>query len=151
LLAQPGINLETKDRITKKTALFIAIDQERPDIVQALLQAGANVNAPGRGSNCTPLIYAVDRSDCNLEIVKILLAQPDIALEERKDLFNDTALLEAINYAHVEVVKALIDAGADIITAINGKSPYQHTIYELDRAGATTLKGKKLQQIARLL
>jgi ankyrin repeat protein len=151
LLAKPGINLEVKAKITKATALFIAIDQERPDIVQALLQAGANVNATARDFQHTPLIYAINRSDCSLEIVEILLAQPSISLEEREDLLNQTALFKAIDKAHVDVVKALIRTHANTTTPIGGRSPRQYAIYERDKAGATTFKGKKLQEIVDLL
>ena len=77
-----------------KTALMFAAERGQTDIVQALINAGANVGAKNRVSCLT--------------VANVLLTAFTF-FEDGK-----TALMMAAQGGHTETVKALIVAGADV-------------------------------------
>lgn len=80
--------------------------------INALLNAGANVNARSKKSGETALIRAVKSG--RIETVKILInAGADVNLQGYE---NRTALMDAVNsrYPQPEVIIALLDAGANV-------------------------------------
>ena len=87
--------------------LSFAINQGNPELVQALLDAGANPNTPSP-SGQLPLILALDKPG----IFKALLqAKAD---PNTKDQYDAPLLFVAIRNGNSETVVALIEAGADI-------------------------------------
>jgi ankyrin repeat protein len=77
--------------------------------IQELLKAGANVNA-AQAEGETPLMAASAAG--SLEAVRLLLAKgADVAA--REVAADQTALMWAANEGHVDVVGALLEAGAD--------------------------------------
>ncbi len=94
------------------TPLRWAAQKGRTEIVKVLIAAGANVNkeateiiGDSRLDGCTPLIFAAREG--RTEIVKVL-----------------TPLSIAVLFGHLETVKALIAAGADVNeTNLDGESP----------------------------
>ena len=103
------------------TALHEAVDKNHADVVQVLIDAGADIekrDSVGR----TPLILACVRG-C-LDAVKVLVqAGAELRVTDSNDDTclitvgtenNFTALLEAVGKNHAAVVQVLIDAGADI-------------------------------------
>jgi len=80
------------------------------EIIQALADAGADVNYRGGGRNATPLIVAAYFG--KFETMKVLLAHnADVTVV---DSDGGTALASAASQANVEVVEALLQRGADI-------------------------------------
>jgi len=124
IAAHDGINTrnDAKSTMAKEypTPLFIALGLRNEKIIEELLHAGANANDQKFGG-LTALSYAVRIDSTN--IIRILLkagANPNI-----KDVFNNTSLLYAVALEtfepsckpRLEVVRMLLDAGADINAA----------------------------------
>ncbi|KAF4629167.1 hypothetical protein G7Y89_g8987 [Cudoniella acicularis] len=109
--------------------LFWAIGENfEEETFQSLLEwPKVNVNLRGRNGK-TPLILASEEG--NTKAVDLLLQHG--ALTELADLSGDTALRLAVENKHEDVVKRLLQAGADILAQIG--TPYTtvlHTAVEL--------------------
>ena len=95
------------------TLLFAAAHGHR-EIVQALIDAGADVNHQDEFGH-TVLYWAAESG--YLETVQTLIdAGADVNLRTKDNSFNDerTALSRAAYKGHLEIVQTLIDAGADV-------------------------------------
>lgn len=80
------------------------------DVAQLLLQKGANVNF----SHCEALRYAIKRN--KLPLVKLLLrAEPDLS-DISESLYLETYMQHAVLTGSAELVKLLLNAGADHYT-----------------------------------
>ena len=95
--------------LKKLTPLQLAAPYASPDLVRALLAAGARVNDRDvRGM--TALMLAVSSETQNPEVAKALLeAGADVQI---KDNDGESALDWALKYAHPEVMRRLKDTGA---------------------------------------
>ncbi|WP_170232994.1 ankyrin repeat domain-containing protein [Desulfuromonas acetexigens] len=110
------------------TALLAAAAQGYPQIVQLLLDAGANTDI-GNLKGITPLIYGARYG--NIEVSKLLLeygANPNL-----QDTYGMTALMIATRYGFSDIVEMLLKAGAntkikdhDAMTAIDFAHKYKH-------------------------
>lgn len=138
LIAQ-GINLESKNR-QGYTALNLAASNEHEEVVRILIAAGANVNTEEELENRSPVYFAVNNTQI---LTQLIAASADVTKANKhgstplekaisegetarcllligatKDVnkrleFNDTYLHQGIIYANVEVIRALLAAGAD--------------------------------------
>ena len=113
LLAWRTTELEQPNQGDLHTPLMIASLRNHPQVVEALLEAGANpekVDAQQR----TPLLLASEFGSTN--VVSLLLLKAPQTLNLR-DLYGNTALMRAIK--HPDVVHQLLTAGArtDLSTA----------------------------------
>jgi ankyrin repeat protein len=91
-----------------QSALADVIQQGQSQLIQQLLQAGAEVNAP-QNDGSTPLLWAVHQVD--EELVAALLrreADPDLT-----NNFGAAPLAEAARLVNLNLVQLLLDAGAD--------------------------------------
>ena len=117
ILGKAKANLDASN--AAYTPLSYAVEQENPELVKALLEAGANPNAV-TASGRAPLLIAAD----NKEIVELLLnakADPNFTIKG-----GSTALTNAIESGTPEAVAALIKAGADVNKRDDyGNSPLQ--------------------------
>ena len=135
-----------------RTALHIAVSNGRVNVVEVLIDAGADIEAKDV-KGLTPLHYACDAG--KLEIVQMLVeAGADVRVADnegetclnraandgrtetvrylaslreadviRQGFQNRTALHTAVSSGHVNVVEVLIDAGADIEAKnVNGRT-----------------------------
>ncbi len=107
LLQFAGANIEAQD-FSGDTPLYNASEHEEPEIVEALLQAGARANYNSQSE--TPLHRAAVHG--NYSITKLLIdAHADINAQR---WLNRTPLHWASHNGHKEVAKLLIDSGADV-------------------------------------
>ena len=125
-LIAAGADVNLQDN-TKQSAYLIATSDGYLELLQRTLQAGADVHSKD-SYNGTGLIRAADRG--HVEIIQELL-KTDINIDHVNNL-SWTALLEAIILGdggprHTEVVRLLVEAGADVNLADgNGVTPLAH-------------------------
>ncbi len=108
-LLEKGANVNKLEKDTNRTALIIAVDHNRNDIVKLLLQKNADVNhkdVTGR----TALMYAIENN--NTEIVKLLLNSGADVNQTNKA--GQTALIIAVNHNRNDIVKLLLQKNADV-------------------------------------
>ena len=106
-----GIDLEMKNG-SNNTALFVAVINEKPDVVRFLCESGADVNIYGYIDNAwTPLAYAADNG--LTEIVKILVQYgKDIDLGMETHLYSSPTPLKLASEKHYDdIVKILKENG----------------------------------------
>ena len=119
LLNAPAININAKNP-HGVTAVYIAVQHGKDDVVKALINKGADVNIADN-DGWTPLMFSAQEG--HLTTVQALLSVPAININA-KNLHRKTALHEAANHGKDNVVKALIDNGADVnITDHDGWTP----------------------------
>jgi uncharacterized protein len=142
IAAGADVNLRNK---YNATTLYMATGMKQAEIVKFLLAANADVHA-APGSGMTPLVVAAGNGDVG--VVKLLLAagaRVDLPPGEFHSLryeipfapklpkrYRDTPLYRmhlaplwvASACGHLEIVKLLLDAGADVyVTDVNGFGP----------------------------
>ncbi|MBL6664388.1 MAG: ankyrin repeat domain-containing protein [Rickettsiales bacterium] len=116
LVQNKNTNLDCVDN-SGRGALVFAIEQGHEDIAFLLLEAGANPNIVDR-EGYTPLMFAIDKNSRNDLIVK-LIEKSNIdtinAVAQSMDLLRkrSTALLLAIHHSSVDIVKKMLERGAD--------------------------------------
>mgnify|MGYP000256074916 CR=1 FL=1 len=105
------------------TLLMKAIEEDDVEVVQALCDAGVNVNRVAKETNQVPLMCFDEDSLNSAEISKILIAFGADVNYLRPSCFNDiesfnglfsSPLIDAIDAGDFQRVKLLIDSGADV-------------------------------------
>ena len=102
------VNSKGQDNV-QKTLLHKAALQHSLEIVEFLIQLGANVNAKAE-NDCTPLHYAAYKG--KIEVVKYLIEHG--AQVDMRKKGGATPLHWAAENSKIEVVKYLIDYGAQV-------------------------------------
>jgi ankyrin repeat protein len=126
LLIAAGADVNMKDN-TLQSAYLISTSDGFTELLKKTLEAGADVHCTD-SYNGTGLIRAADRG--HVEIIRELL-KTDIRINHINRI-GWTALLEAIilgdgGERHTEVVRLLVDAGADVnLPDKDGVSPLAH-------------------------
>jgi len=126
VLIQAGADVNVQDN-TQQSAYLISTSEGYLELLRLTLRAGADVHSTD-SYNGTGLIRAADRG--HVEIIRELL-KTDIEIDHVNNL-GWTALLEAIilgdgGTRHTEVVRLLVEAGADVNLAdSNGITPLAH-------------------------
>ena len=108
LLATKGVDINSKTEKSGWTALMLAATEGHCDVVKALVENGADVNAKDVISN-TALMSA--SMNGHTDAVKLLLASG--ANVNDKDYYGFTPVIKAATYGRCDTVKVLLDAGAD--------------------------------------
>lgn len=130
--AKPNFFFRPEDN---KNALHVASEKGYLEVVQLLLDNGAEVNSKTASDHYTALILAAQHE--NSAVTKLLIsAGADISAENG---YGNTALHEACHAGNIEVAKELVAAGANV-NAVNhkgstpihtlcyGESPGTHTV-----------------------
>lgn len=99
--------------------MFAAKSNSSPEIIGILVKAGADINAKDNGGK-TALMYASE-SNPHPEIISALAANG--ANMNTRNNNRRTALMYAARMNNADVVKALIDAGAEELADSNGWTP----------------------------
>ena len=103
-----------------ESCLMMAMHSGKVELVKLLIDAGADVNAASPDGNTAALIAAQDGSPTALEMIKIL---GDAKANFNISNASYTPLVYATEQGNLELVKALISAGADV----NGKTQLNAT------------------------
>ena len=109
-----GIDLEMKNG-SNNTALFVAVANNKPDVVRFLCEAGSKVNIYG-GNNWTPLTYAAFEGFT--EVVQALVKygkEIDLEMCDCSNMWGSgTPLYRAAEKNHQAIIDVLCKAGADL-------------------------------------
>ena len=118
---------------TGDTPLHTHAGEGRKEVVEILINAGANVNAKN-DTGMSPLHNAVTK-----EVVELLIAEG--ANVNAKNKHGGTPLHEAAASGHKEIVELLIAEGADVGAKANdGKTPLDWAIFNKDTEIADLLR-----------
>lgn len=110
------MSLEVTPYTAGSTVLIEAIKLKRREIIDILIQAGANVNAKVEETGVTPLMQAIRMND--MQTVTGLLAKGAIVDEADKNGY--TALMIAIFNGYRKMARILLDKGASVYKKCNG-------------------------------
>lgn len=92
-----------------RTALMLAAESGRMEVVEYLVSKGADVNAESKLFLWTPLFYAASFN--RVEVMEFLIANG--ANVDARDKWGATPMFPAAGSGHVEAVKLLVENGAD--------------------------------------
>jgi ankyrin repeat protein len=122
------------------TPLTRAIYENDIPLVNKLLSEGADVNEIDDWFH-SPLLEAIYHE--RVEIVKILLAHPEIDIEMVESECEATPFMSAALVRNIEIAQCLIDAGANIhAKTIDGSSAIKY-LHEVDWDGEDPEADKK--------
>jgi len=156
VLLNSGINSDRPDidytNLDKRTPLHVASIKDHVACVEVLLKNGANINALDL-NQMTPLHYACAngyKSVMHALLKKVEQIQDKSKLSPKESItcadinarnkYGCTPLFFAIEFAHEDMVMALIENGADPnISNINGESPLMLAIRKKQTAIAKFL------------
>ena len=108
LIVEHSQNVNARGYDKKETPLHSAVRRGHADVVQLLLEHGANANAQDDRKN-TPLLLASEGGD--VDVGRVLLKQ-GVDMESR-DYQGWSPLERASDGGYVDVVRALLEHGAD--------------------------------------
>ena len=108
LLANKGIDVNSRMDKSGWTALILASTEGHCDVVKALLENGADVNAKDVVNNTALMCASMNG---HTDAVKLLLANG--ANVNDQDQYGFTPVIKAATYGRCDTVEVLLDAGAD--------------------------------------
>ena len=94
-----------------ETALIHAVERGEVEVVEALLQAGAHATIRDRKGE-TALMHALSKS--RVDAARLLLLRGKVGDLNAQNENGETLLMRAVNIGDVELVRALLDGGADV-------------------------------------
>ncbi|KAI8486429.1 Ankyrin repeat and SOCS box protein 10 [Branchiostoma belcheri] len=147
-LIHRGADIEGASWYEGDTPLHKAAEKGLDDLCSLLVNHGADVNARN-GNEATPLIVACEKSTCEGKyanaVRKLIAFGADI---DAHDGDTEAALHKACTAADFDVLKVLVDGGADVNKRdYDGNTPIYHAIW------SSTLEAKRdlAQQCVRFL
>lgn len=158
LLVARGAQVNTRDK-EGRTALMFAVDRGDVEVVEALLKAGADASVANQ-EGATALMYALQEpspynpqetaklTKRRIEAARLLLLRGNIGDVNAPNENGETLLMRAINLGETQLVKAMLDRGADANRSdVLGTTPVI-LAYEKDQSAIQELlrnKAKKRQ------
>ncbi|HEU4872976.1 MAG TPA: ankyrin repeat domain-containing protein [Pyrinomonadaceae bacterium] len=158
LLVARGAQVNTRDK-EGRTALMFAVDRGDVEVVEALLQAGTDASVANQ-EGATALMYALQEpspynpqetaklTKRRIEAARLLLLRGNIGDVNAPNENGETLLMRAINLGETQLVKAMLDRGADANRSdVLGTTPVI-LAYEKDQSAIQELlknKAKKRQ------
>ena len=122
---ESGEDVNKRDPKFVRTALYHAAYCDRPVILKALIEAGADVNVPDVDGR-TPLFIASSKNNLMI-VMELIKAGADVNLAMCD---GTTALHLAVKYGYEGCAAVLIQAGADIHRRTDtGKTPIKLAIF----------------------
>jgi ankyrin repeat protein len=118
LLKSPTINVNLRAKRNGYTPLMYAVRMAMPDVVQLLLNAGADPNSTAYGQQFSVLSLAISKAldpmnaDGN-KVFDLLLRDPRLNMNKSTRYLGNTALTEAVSIGATDVVRRLLAAGAN--------------------------------------
>lgn len=112
VLVEAGADLEARDKIQQRTALEKAIDQHLVKSAIYLIDKGASADTPNDWGQTIFLHVAGNTETTAISVVKALLKNKKRLLQ--RNVHGMDAILSAAARANNEMVKLLLDAGADV-------------------------------------
>lgn len=125
-LINKGADVNAVDPIIHKPLLIHAISSNKEEVALALLEAKANPNAGGAGfSDTPPLYFAINQRAPN--IVRSLIKHGANVNQELS--LGGSLLMKAVNIGNLEIIKALVDAKADLnVWDLNNYTPLMRVV-----------------------
>ena len=122
-----AVNINIRDS-QDNTALHIAADHQRWDLVPVLIQHGAYVNIVNRWTDETPLHLALLKEVPSNILVQLVSAE-NINMKDSQDHF--TALHRAVTSCRWDLVPVLIQSGADVnVVDSKGRAPIHLAVWK---------------------
>jgi ankyrin repeat protein len=137
ILNKPGTRIiDTKDRATGETALHIMVRKGNTVFLRFLLQHDANPNSQDKDGN-SPMMTAVNQGYVEGMQVMILY-KGNVNLRNNS---GETPLIRAVQLRNLEMVRILLDSGADPdqVDVIAGMSARDY-VHADHRASSTLVK-----------
>lgn len=116
-----GVDIESKvldlgygdpnPKYAKNTPLIMAAMGGHNDVVEILLEAGADVHAQGKYQHWTALFWAIERG--NASLVKTLLEHGSDPYGQLNMIIVESAFKIAVDGGHLDVLDVLLESGAD--------------------------------------
>ncbi len=108
-----GRSIKIKDKSSGKTMLHLATQSGNLEIVKLLTDSGANINAKDKLGR-TPLLTLGGEDEIETEkILRFLIEKGADVNIQNKDEDNQTLLMSACDNDKLEIVKLLLEAGAN--------------------------------------
>ena len=118
LLNHPKINVNKCDS-SGCSALLYAVKNDHFEIIQLLVESGADINIANSETGQTPIICASIHN--NVNTIELLLRQPQIDVNHF-DNNGWSALMYGVKNGHFKIAQSLIEAGADINATQNNNN-----------------------------
>lgn len=123
-LIKAGADVNRYGLAEKETPLYSAVTHQHLSIAQALLEAGADANKGCLNGPSYPIMKACTRGMAAL----LIQYKVDVNVTDRHGV---SALLKAVQYKRKEVVKLLLDAGANLLH--KDKDGYTPLIFAVEK------------------
>ena len=149
-LLEAGADVDAKNSKYGGTPLWMASSKGRTEVVKLLLEAGADVDATGRISLGVQWDtgWSVWSTDIRSMVAETLGKSREAALKasSKTKIVHVTPLFLASQHGHIEVVKLLLEAGADVNIEVKDPEGVSCTPYIMAKEGgyieiANLLKG----------
>ncbi|KAH3745355.1 Ankyrin repeat protein [Pelomyxa schiedti] len=106
-----GAGVQTNVKAAGATPLFVASQGGHAEVVELLIKAGADVDAPGAGADATSLFAASAAGHANVVAILIDRGHADTNKPRKSD--GASPIFAACANGHVSVVELLVARGAD--------------------------------------
>jgi ankyrin repeat protein len=135
------VNLVEDDGVTSRlTPLFYATRLGNPHIVNALIQAGADVRHDFK-NGLTALHIVASKNDEDLDIARLLLdngADVNARYTDIKSIYisdrDSTPLNDAIQNTHTNLIRLLVERGADMNKVTSDMSAVMTAVYDGEKS-----------------